>query len=77
MIELVAAALLSCMVWDSTARVEAWLRLQGMRPVAVATSIRFERELTLWQAGDRYAIVVPKDDGACVLDRGYGWRSLS
>ncbi len=71
-----AAAVLGCLVLDSPAAVDGWLRRLGMAPAAQAHSRRFKRRATLWRGGDRWAIVLPDAALACVVDMGRGWRRL-
>ncbi len=78
--------LLGCLVSDSQASIDAWLRRQEFAPVATAYSERFRRQTTLWRAGDRYALVMrvrpsrggsgPDRGRACVVDMGREWQKV-
>ena len=84
--QLAVALLLACLVRDTPAKVEGWLRADGLAPAATAQSQRFKRQATLWRggpsaeasakAGDRWAIVLPDGAKACVIDMGRDWRRL-
>ncbi len=71
-----AAAVFGCLVLDSPAAVDGWLRRLGMAPAAQAHSRRFKRRATWWRGGDRWAIVLPDAGLACVIDMGRDWRRL-
>ncbi len=76
MTQLAFALLLACLVRDTPAKVEGWLRADGLAPAATAHSQRFKRQATLWRGGDRWAIVLPDTGLACVVDMGRDWRRL-
>ena len=75
-VELVAAAWLTCLVRDTTPALDGWLRREGLAPAATAYSKRFKRRATLWRGLDRWAIVLPDRGRACVIDMGGGWQPV-